>query len=56
LADFHGNEAKNIQNGHFKNCFNSSNSQDFFQKFPRLVLGLVGLIDEKGIDMAQSIW
>jgi hypothetical protein len=28
----------------------------FFQKFHGLVLGLVGLIDAKGIDVAQSIW
>ena len=26
------------------------------QKFYRLVLGLVGLIDAKGIDVAQPIW
>ena len=26
------------------------------QKFYRLVLGLVGLIDAKGIDEAQHIW
>ena len=28
----------------------------FFQKFLGLVLGLVGLIDAKGIDVAQPIW
>jgi hypothetical protein len=28
----------------------------FTQKFHGLVLGLVGLIDAKGIDMAQRIW
>ena len=28
----------------------------FFQKFHGLVLGLVGLIDAKGIDVAQPIW
>ena len=28
----------------------------FFQKFHGLVLGLVELIDMKGIDVAQSIW
>ena len=28
----------------------------FFQKFHGLVLGLVRLIDAKGIDMAQPIW
>jgi hypothetical protein len=28
----------------------------FFQKFHGLVLGLVELIDAKGIDVAQPIW
>ena len=28
----------------------------FLWKFLRLVLGLVGLIDAKGIDVAQPIW
>ena len=28
----------------------------FFQKFHGLVLGSVGLIDAKGIDVAQLIW
>jgi hypothetical protein len=28
----------------------------FFQKFHGLVLGLVGLVDAKGIDEAQRIW
>ena len=28
----------------------------FFQKFHGLVLGLVGLIDAKGIDGTQPIW
>ncbi len=28
----------------------------FSRKFHRLVLGLVGLIDAKGIDVAQPIW
>ena len=28
----------------------------FFQKFHGLVLRLVGLIDAKGIDVAQPIW
>ena len=28
----------------------------FFQKFHGLVIGLVGLIDVKGIDVAQPIW
>ena len=28
----------------------------FLRKFYRLVLGLVGFIDAKGIDVAQPIW
>jgi hypothetical protein len=28
----------------------------FFQKFHGLVLELVGLVDAKGIDVAQPIW
>ena len=28
----------------------------FLQKFDRFVIGLVGLIDAKGIDVAQHIW
>ena len=28
----------------------------FLRKFHRLVLGLVGLIDGKGIDIAQPMW
>ena len=30
--------------------------KNIFCKFQRLVLGLVGLIDAKGIDVAQPIW
>ena len=37
--------------------FKSPNSQFFFlRKFQGLVLGLVELIDAKGIDVAQPIW
>ena len=32
------------------------NSQYFFMKIYGLVLGLVGLIDAKGIDFAQPMW
>ena len=31
-------------------------SEDFSRKSYRLVLGVVGLIDAKGIDEAQGIW
>jgi hypothetical protein len=30
--------------------------KNFLPKFHRSVLGLVGLIDAKGIDVAQPIW
>jgi hypothetical protein len=57
LTDFHGDEAKKIQNGELKKTeiFRTANSQKMFSKFYRLVLGLVGLIDVKGIDVAQPI-
>ena len=57
MTDFHGDEDKRIKMADSKNeIFNSPNSQYFFQKFHGLVLGLVGLIDAKGIDVAQPIW
>ena len=45
MADF--------QNRHFSK---SPILKIFLPKFHRLVLGLVGLIDAKGIDVAQPIW
>ena len=36
--------------------FKIANSQKFSQKFHRLVIGLVGLIDAKGTDLSQPIW
>ena len=39
--------------GHFSN---SPILDIFLQKFNGLVLGLVGLIDAKGIDEAKPIW
>jgi hypothetical protein len=59
LTDFHGNEAKKK----FKMA--DSKKLRFSKppilkkiswKFHGLVLGLVGFIDAKGIDVAQSIW
>ena len=64
-TDFHNNEAKKIffeeknskwpilQNGRFSK---SPILVKFLRKFHRFVLGLVGLIDAKGIDVAQPIW
>ena len=34
----------------------SPKTEQFPPKFHGLVLGLVGLIDEKGIDFAQPMW
>jgi hypothetical protein len=48
-----------IQNGRLKKKLRFSKSpilKNFLRKFHRLVLGLVGLIDAKGIDVAQRIW
>ena len=42
-----------FQNGCF---FKSPILEKFLQKFHRLVLGLVGLTDANGIDVAQPIW
>ena len=58
LTDFHGDEAKNIKWPTQKTeIFHSPNSQFFSRKFQGsgLILGLVGLIHAKGIDVAQSI-
>ena len=42
-----------FQNGRFS----KSSILDFFlQKFHRLVLGIVGLIDAKAINVAQPLW
>ena len=42
-----------FKNGHFSK---SPILKIFSQNFYRLVLGLVGLIDAKSIDVAQRIW
>ena len=66
LTNFHGNEAKkNIFFAKFfakwptqkKRVFQPPpKAEQFPPEFHGLVLGLVGLIDAKGIDVAQSIW
>ena len=59
MTDFHGDKAKKT--------FKMANSKKlrfstppifnfFLRKFQGLVLGLVELIDPKGIDVAQPIW
>ena len=61
LTDIHGDEAfflkkKSKWPNQKTEIFNSPNSQFVSRKFHGLVLGLVGLIDVKGIDVAQPIW
>ena len=64
-TDFHENEAKKnffwrkkSQMADFSKSsfFKIANSQIFLRKFLRLVLGLLGLIDAKAINVAQPIW
>ena len=58
-TDFHENEKKKkskwpiFQNGRFSK---SPIFEIFLRKFYRLVLVLVGLIDEKSFNVAQPIW
>ena len=49
---------KNFQNSRQKKAYFSKSPilEIFSRKFLRLVLGLVGLNDAKGIDVAQRIW
>ena len=65
LTNFDGNEAKKFF--FWQKNFKMADSKKlsfstppilniFFQKFHGLVLGLVVLIDEKGIDGTQPIW
>ena len=64
MIDFHGDEAekklffekRKNKNDQFTKTefFNSANSQYFVSKI--LGIGLVELIDSKGIDVAQAIW
>jgi hypothetical protein len=66
LPNFHGDEAKKkfffwkkkIQNGRLKKLSFSKSPilKKFLRKFHGLVLGSIGLIDAKGIDVAQLIW
>ena len=59
LTNFHGNEAKKISKWptQKKRVFQPPpKAEQFLPKFHGLVLRLVGLIDAKGIDVAQCIW
>ena len=61
MTDFYWDEAKkakksnmaDIQNDHFSK---SPILKNFLSKYYGLVLGLIALIDAKGIDVAQPIW
>ena len=50
MTNFDGDEAKKLS------FSTSPKAEQFLPKFHGLVLGLVGLIDAKGIDLAQPIW
>ena len=59
MTYFHGDEAeKKIKMADSKKTTFSTSlkAEQFLPKFNGLVLGLVGLIDGKGIDVAQPIW
>ena len=58
MTYFHGDEAKKIKMADSKKLSFSTSpkAEQFPPKFHGLVLGLVGLIDAKGIDVAQPIW
>ena len=52
-----GMKEKKIKMAETKNLsFSTPHSTFFFQKLHELVLGLAGLNDAKGIDVAQPIW
>jgi hypothetical protein len=55
---FYGDEAKKIKMADSKKtCFSTTpKAEQFPPKFHGLLLGLVELIDAKGIDVAQPIW
>ena len=57
MTYFHGDEVKFKMADSKKLSFSaSSKAEQFLPKFHGLVLGIVGLIDEKGINMTQPIW
>ena len=55
MTNFNKNEAKKIFFLKKKNQ-NCPKAEQLSPKFHRLVLGLVGLIDAKGINVTQPIW
>ena len=60
MTDFHGDQAKKILEKKNPKCqtefFKIANSQKNFVKLLWIGLGLVELIDAKGIDVAQHMW
>jgi hypothetical protein len=55
---FHGDEAKKIKMADSKKLSFSTSpkAEQFPPKFHGLVIGIVGLIDAKGINVTQPIW
>ena len=59
MTNFHGDEAQKkfkMTNSKKLSFSTSQKAEQFLSKFHGLVLGLVGLIDAKGIDVAQPLW
>ena len=59
MTNFHGDGAQKkfkMTNSKKPSFSTSQKAEQFLPKFHGLVLGLVGLIDAKGIDFAQSIF
>ena len=59
MTNFHGDEAQKkfkMTNSKKLSFSTSPKAEQFLPKFHGLVLGFVGLIDAKGIDVAQPIW
>ena len=58
MTYFHGDEAKKFKMADSKKLSFSTSpkAEQFSPKFHRLVLGIVGLIDAKGINVTQPTW
>ena len=58
MTNFHGDQAKKFKMADSKKLSFSTSpkAEQFPPKFYGLILGLVGLKDAKGIDLAQPIW
>jgi len=58
VTNFHGDETKKFKMADSKklSLSTSPKAEQFPPKIHGLVLGLVGLIEAKGIDLAQPTW